>query len=47
MNILSNMKKLNFKFKKFNLFLIFFIFFHLYVKEMNFLFTTQLTVQIF
>ncbi len=39
MNILSNMKKLNFKFKKFNLFLIFFYFLSLvYVKEMNFLF---------
>ena len=33
------MKKLNFKFKKFNLFLIFFYFLSLvYVKEMNFLF---------
>ena len=39
MNILSSMKKLNFKFKKFNLFLIFFYFLSLvYVKEMNFLF---------
>ncbi len=39
MNILSNMKKLNFKFKKFNLILIFFYFLSLlYIKEMLFLF---------